>query len=343
MMCQMAGTYGDVLGSTASIETRAHEMLDALGSRAASSASAICLWDPIARNHVAIANHDYPDEVIAHLNTWFIDHDPLFESMCSRDLGALRWRDFPDYRSTYSVTSVFTPAGFDEGLSARLVTADGSYAGTIHVNCDDPRYPSDDDVREINALRRQMAEHLDFSVRPRMVAELLSPDAQAWAVDDTGRTHLLRHGDAFENPLDIPLVSDMAMATQALGAHLRPDATRWHDGSSWLHARHIPTSPRYRGDSLSGVILVSRAELPFGITPRELDALTLAVLGLTNNQIAGRLFISARTAGHHVENAIVKLGASNRASCVSLAMSWGLVSGRILADLNAASVARELA
>lgn len=190
----MAGRYAAVLDSASSVETRAHEMLDRLARHASSSASAICLWDPIARRHIALANHGYPDGVIEHLNTWFIDHDPLFETMCRRGLGALRWRDFPDYRETYSVRGVFVPAGFDEGLSARLVTADGTYAGTIHVNCDDPRYPSDGDVEEINGLRMQIAEHLDFSVRPRMVAELMSPDAQAWAVDASGRTHLLRVG-----------------------------------------------------------------------------------------------------------------------------------------------------
>lgn len=330
----MAGTYGSVLTSTAGFDTVAHEALELLAARAPSSASAICLWDPIARGHVTVANREYPDEVMTHLNTWFIDHDPLFDSMRRRDLGALRWRDFPDYRSSYSVTSVFTPAGFSEGLSARLVTADGTYAGTIHVNCDDARHPSDDDVVQINTLRRQMAEKLDFSVRPRMVAELLAPDAQAWAVDERGRAHLLRLGGAFDAALEAGLIADMALAPQAVGAQLRPDTTRWHDGMSWLHVRHLATSARYRGDSLSGVILVSKAELPFGITPRELDALTLAAYGLTNNQIAARLFISARTAGHHVENAIVKLGANNRASCVSLAVAHGLVSGRALIDMN---------
>ncbi|MGV0851979.1 response regulator transcription factor [Mycolicibacterium phlei] len=329
----MTGTYAQVLGSTASLETRAHEMLEALGARAVSSASAISLWDPIARSHVTLANHGYPEPVMTHLNTWFIDHDPLFDSMRRRNLGALRWRDFPDYRTTYSVTDVFSPAGFDEGLSARLVTADGTYAGTIHVNCDNPRYPSDDDVVEINTLRRQMAEHLDFTVRPRMVAELVAPDAQAWAVDQAGRAHLLRLGD-FAAALNETLVTDMARAVHGLGAPLRPEATRWHDGSAWLYVRHISTASRYRGDSLSGVMLVSKAELPQGITARELDVLTLAAYGLTNNQIAARLFISARTAGHHVENAMVKLGASNRASCVSLAMSLGLVSGRALLDLQ---------
>ncbi|MGU3500783.1 LuxR C-terminal-related transcriptional regulator [Mycobacterium sp. C31M] len=336
----MAGAYGEVLGSTASIETRAHEMLDRLGRRATSSASAICLWDPIRRRHVAVANHGYPDQVMEHLNTWFIDHDPLFEKMRVRGLGALRWRDFPEYRETYSVQGVFVPAGFDEGLSARLVTADGSYAGTIHVNCDDARYPSDDDVAEINALRAQMAEQLDFTMRPRMVAELMAPEAQAWAVDGDGQSHLLIHGDTFEGPLDRALVAEMTLAARAPGLAFRPEVTRWCDGADWLHARHINTASRFSQDSLNGVVLITRDPLPFGITPRELDALTLAACGLTNNQIAARLFISARTAGHHLENAIVKLGASNRASCVSQAVAWGLVSGRVLLDLNPAAVRR---
>lgn len=327
----MAGTYAAVLDSASSIETRAHEMLDRLGQRASSSASAICLWDPIGRRHITIANHGYPDRVIEHLNTWFIDHDPLFEIMRQRGLGALRWRDFPDYRDTYSVRGVFVPAGFDEGLSARLVTADGTYTGTIHVNCDDPRYPSDDDVDEINTLRLQMAEHLDFTVRPRMVAELMSPAAQAWAVDGTGRTHLLRLGEAFDEMLDQELIG--AIATAAL--RHRTLATRWHDGTGWLHVRHIATAPRFGQDSLCAVMLITRDALPFGITPRELDALTLAAQGLTNNQIAAQLFISVRTAGHHLESATVKLGASNRASCVSRAVSCGLLAGSVLRDLTA--------
>lgn len=329
------GAYGEVLGSTSSIETRAHDMLDALSAKAASSASAISLWDPIRRCHVAVANHGYPDTVMDHLNTWFIDHDPLFETMRARGLGALRWRDFPEYRDTYSVQGVFAPAGFDEGLSARLITADGTYAGTIHVNCDDARYPSDADVGEINALRAQMAEHLDFSVRPRMVADLLAPQAQAWAVDAGGRAHLLSLGDTFDRPIDRDLVADMALAAHTPGLGFRPEATRWHDGTGWLHVRHIATAPRYRHDSLDALVLVTADPLPFAITPRELDALTLAIQGLTNNQIAAQLFISVRTAGHHLESAMAKLGAGNRAACVSQAVSWGLVSGRLLAGNEA--------
>lgn len=326
----MAGIYGDVLGSATSGETRAHDLLDALSRRAASSASAISLWDPIRLNHFGIANHNYPAAVMDHLNSWFIDHDPLFDRMQSHDLGALRWRDFPDYREGYSVNNVFRPAGFDEGLSARLVTRDGTYVGTIHVNCDDPRYPSDADVAEINSLRTQMAHELDFSTRPRMVAELVAPDAQAWAVDAVGRAHLIRTGDSFDAALDTALVARLALAFTVAAAAVRPVAVRWHDGTSWLQARRIDTTPRYRGDSLSAVLLVNRAPLPKGITARELDALTLAVLGLTNGEIAAALFISARTAGHHLESASAKLGATNRASCTSFALSHGLLAAHML-------------
>ncbi|ANI41974.1 helix-turn-helix transcriptional regulator [Mycolicibacterium vaccae] len=330
----MAGIYGAVLGSVTDIETRALELLDVLAARAESSASAICLWDPIQRRHIGVANRDYPEQVMTHFNTWFVDNDPLFDAMRVHGLGALRWRDFPQYRSGYSVNNVFRPAGFDEGLSARLVTTDGTYVGAIHVNCDDPRYPSDDDVGEINALRAQIAEQLDFSLRPRMVAELVAPDAQAWGIDDHGRAHLLRRGDGFGAALDPALVSELTMAFCAASAVLRPEVLRHHDGESWLHARRIPTTPRYHGDSLGGVLLVTRAPLPMGITPRELDALTLAVCGLTNGQIAAQLFISTRTAGHHLESAQAKLGASNRASCTSTAVSLGLLSAQVLCGLG---------
>ncbi|WP_460359147.1 helix-turn-helix transcriptional regulator [Mycobacterium sp. ZZG] len=329
----MSGIYGDVLSSGASLETRAHGLLETLSARAQSSASAICLWDPIQRKHVGVANHDYPDTVMEHFNSWFVENDPLFDAMRVHGLGALRWRDFPEYRSGYSVNNVFRPAGFDEGLSARLITSDGTYVGTIHVNCDDARFPRDQDVVEINTLRRQMAEQLDFSLRPRMVAELIAPDAQAWAVDDFGRAHLLRCGDLFEQALDPALIGDLAAAFLKSAVGVRPDVLRHHDGVSWLHVRRIATAARYRGDSLGAVLLVTRSPLPMSVTPRELDALTLAVCGLTNGQIAAQLFISARTAGHHLESASAKLGAANRAACASRAVSLGLLSADVLLNV----------
>ena len=62
-----------------------------------------------------------------------------------------------------------------------------------------------------------------------------------------------------------------------------------------------------------------------GLTPRELEVLERLALGETNRQIAGALFISARTAGVHVSRILSKLGAANRSEAAAIAHRLGLV------------------
>jgi NarL family two-component system response regulator LiaR len=61
------------------------------------------------------------------------------------------------------------------------------------------------------------------------------------------------------------------------------------------------------------------------LTPREREVLALMVEGLTNPEIAERLVVSRSTAKAHVSNILSKLGASNRAEAVSLALQRRLV------------------
>ena len=49
-----------------------------------------------------------------------------------------------------------------------------------------------------------------------------------------------------------------------------------------------------------------------GLTSRQLEALELLAEGLTNTEIAERLFVSTRTAEHHVEAILTKLGVATR-------------------------------
>ena len=61
------------------------------------------------------------------------------------------------------------------------------------------------------------------------------------------------------------------------------------------------------------------------LSPREVDCLTHAAQGHGDEDIASRLGISKHTARFHIENAINKLGATNRTHAVALAAQLGLV------------------
>ncbi len=62
------------------------------------------------------------------------------------------------------------------------------------------------------------------------------------------------------------------------------------------------------------------------LTDRESEVLHLLAEGLSNNQIAVCLSISAPTVNYHVMNILSKLGVSNRTQAASLAVKYRLVS-----------------
>ncbi len=59
------------------------------------------------------------------------------------------------------------------------------------------------------------------------------------------------------------------------------------------------------------------------ISQREIEVLKLIANGLTNQEIADKLFISPLTADSHRKNLIVKLGAKNTASLINMAGQMG--------------------
>lgn len=61
------------------------------------------------------------------------------------------------------------------------------------------------------------------------------------------------------------------------------------------------------------------------LTEREREVVALVAEGLSNDEIAGRLIMSAATAKTHVSRAMIKLGARDRAQLVVFAYESGLV------------------
>jgi DNA-binding CsgD family transcriptional regulator/tetratricopeptide (TPR) repeat protein len=62
---------------------------------------------------------------------------------------------------------------------------------------------------------------------------------------------------------------------------------------------------------------------PAGLTNRQLDVAKLVARGFTNAEIADRLFISVKTADHHVSAVLTKLGMPNRRAVVIQASELG--------------------
>jgi DNA-binding CsgD family transcriptional regulator len=75
-----------------------------------------------------------------------------------------------------------------------------------------------------------------------------------------------------------------------------------------------------------------RPNLIAGLSPREVEVLSLLVRGLSNKQIAAQLSVSARTVGSHIEHIYTKIGVSARGPAAMYAMRHGLVDASVADD-----------
>jgi DNA-binding CsgD family transcriptional regulator/tetratricopeptide (TPR) repeat protein len=113
---------------------------------------------------------------------------------------------------------------------------------------------------------------------------LRCPYEQARALSESGSETPLREAlSIFERLGAAPMIAVTQSELRALGV------------------RRIPRRPRN-----------STRSNPAGLTSRELEVASLLSEGLTNRQIADRLFLSTRTVEHHVSSAFAKLGARSR-------------------------------
>ena len=62
-----------------------------------------------------------------------------------------------------------------------------------------------------------------------------------------------------------------------------------------------------------------------GITRREMEILGLVAQGMSNREIAGKLYVSENTVKTHCSRAFDKLGARRRTQAVQLGKEFGLL------------------
>ena len=146
----------------------------------------------------------------------------------------------------------------------------------------------------IGATRRLTAEHpgvaivvLTTYVDDTSVLEALRAGARSYLTKDADRT-------------------DIARARQAAAGGLTVFDPRVHD--MLLAAAMAPAPPES-----------CRPVPPDGLTQREVEILALIASGLTNPEIAGRLYLSNHTVKTHINRIFAKTGSRDRAAAISYA------------------------
>jgi HD-GYP domain-containing protein (c-di-GMP phosphodiesterase class II) len=139
----------------------------------------------------------------------------------------------------------------------------------------------------------------------------------------------------------IPAAGRILAAADAYQAMTEPRAYRPartpKEAASEL--RNEVRSGRLAADAVEAVLAAAgqrrpkRAVGPAGLTPREIEVLTLIARGASNRQVAQALGITAKTAGTHIERIYVKIGASTRSTATLFAMQHGLLDSLEPLDL----------
>jgi HD-GYP domain-containing protein (c-di-GMP phosphodiesterase class II) len=97
-------------------------------------------------------------------------------------------------------------------------------------------------------------------------------------------------------------------------------------------------SGRLDGEAADAVLTAAgharrkRRSGPAGLTPRELEVLTLIARGASNREVGQALGITPKTAGTHIERIYTKIGASTRSEAALFAMQHGLVDPFVQVD-----------
>jgi DNA-binding NarL/FixJ family response regulator len=132
--------------------------------------------------------------------------------------------------------------------------------------------------------------------------------------------HILATADMY-----VGLTTDRA-DRPAFGAHLAAAELRRLVATAVLDQRATSAVLQAAGHTDTGVATTPAPKHVHGLTPREVEVLRLAARGLTTGEIATQLFISPKTADHHIQHVYGKIGVSSRAAAMLWAMQNAVVT-----------------
>jgi DNA-binding NarL/FixJ family response regulator len=163
----------------------------------------------------------------------------------------------------------------------------------------------------IGATRRLVAEHpgvaivvLTTYVDDSLVLEALRAGARSYLTKDADRTDIARALEAAAGGLT---VFDPRVHATLLAAASAP-----------------PASGAEAASPAAGVRSGQAPAMPDGLTQREVEILGLIAQGLTNTEIAERLFLSNHTVKTHINRIFAKTGSRDRVAAIGYAQRHGI-------------------
>jgi DNA-binding NarL/FixJ family response regulator len=195
--------------------------------------------------------------------------------------------------------------GLLDGIELVAAAADGQAAIDLarserpHVVLMDLRMPKIDGVEATRTIRAELPETQVVILTTYADDESLFPALQAGALG-----YLTKDAGSDE-------IEHAIRAACAGQTHLDPAIQQR------LVAAVLTTTP---------IAQPQPDELPDGLTPRETDVLQLIAQGLSNTEIAQRLYLSSATVKTHINHIFQKTGARDRAQAVTYAYRNNLVN-----------------
>jgi DNA-binding CsgD family transcriptional regulator len=300
----------------------AHDVLAVTAPITHHDASALVVWDPLSGKHVAVMANGYSPETVSGLGDRYAktpEHARLLKLR-----SPLRIDDLPyDYRRSALFHEVLEPMGFGDGMTVCLFGEDLQYCGMLHLSAGSRGAFDDDAVQMIDALAPVVARlSIDALRRVRSQAE---SDTRVALIDAGGAVREeppSARAQAADDPEFVALVQRFRTSGSDTARGLWPSAQGWLA----IELRRVPRSLSSGRDDVR--VEEAVRPLPFGLSAREVDIIQGMAEGDSNQQIALRRSISARTVSTHVERILRKTEQQSRAGVVSQAAQHGLVTLR---------------
>ncbi|MFM7148125.1 MAG: response regulator transcription factor [Actinomycetales bacterium] len=317
-----AGSIAAIASDHGSSQARAAAVLAELAALIPMDAAEVVALDPFDGHPVVLATHGYSPQVLDNLHSQ--SFFTLIESLGLPESGAaIRMKDLPgDPLDNWAVSDVLLPAGYSEGLTMCLRTSDGRFVGMINLSTTDTEHPSD--------VARDVLAHLCTALG-NMADPLRS---RGWITSLVGTSATVVGLDGQGQAVAIPGLPGHALLGE--GSELLTVAHQsarmrtwssfvWPAHNEFFRVRVLPCSAE---ESITSLVSLDTFDIG-PLTHRELEVLTLAAEGLSNNEIGEALVVTPRTIATHIEHILDKLQASNRAAAAAFALREGLILGKV--------------